>query len=146
MEQKLLSKLQAQCSRREYCSRDIYDKALKALEGDAAGAQEILGSLIKDGFVDDLRYASAFARDKASLQGWGPIKITHMLRAKGIPSDTIRQALAEIDAPKAEEKLRRLIEAKRKTLEGDPAARLKLIRFALSRGYDYDAIRPLLDD
>ena len=144
MNAKVLTRLQAQCSRREYCSREVYAKAVKALEGDESGAAEIVEALEKDGFVDDGRYAAAFARDKASLQGWGPIKITHMLRAKGIPDALIRQALAEIDSPKAEEKLRRLLEAKRKTLEGDPAARLKLIRFALSRGYDYDQVSSLL--
>ena len=144
MNQQLLSKLQAQCSRREYCSREVYAKAVKAMEGDEDGAAEILAALVKDGFVDDSRYAAAFARDKASLAGWGPVKITHMLRAKGLPDSIIRQALAEIDASKAEEKLRRLLEAKRKTLEGDPAWKLKLIRFALSRGYNYDQISSLV--
>ena len=93
----VLNRFQRQCSRMESCSRDIYRKALKALDGDAEAADRLVASLVADRFVDDLRYASAFAREKASLQGWGPVKITFQLRGKGIPDETIREALAEID-------------------------------------------------
>ena len=32
-----------------------------------------------------------------------------------------------------------------KTLADDPQGRLKLIRFALSRGYDYEPVRPIIE-
>ena len=41
---------------------------------------------------------------------------------------------------KALEKMEKVLEVKWKTLSGDPAGRLKLIRFALSRGYEYSQI------
>lgn len=138
---KVLDRLENQCSKREYCTRDVRQKAMKALEGDAAAADEIVASLVNDRYVDDLRYASAFAREKASLSGWGPIKIRYALRAKGLGESDISAALEEIDSDKADERLRRLLEVKAKSLEGDPQRRLKLIKFALSRGYDYDDIK-----
>lgn len=138
---KVLDRLENQCSKREYCTRDVRQKAMKALEGDAAAADEIVASLVNDRYVDDLRYASAFAREKASLSGWGPIKIRYALRAKGLGESDISAALEEIDSDKADERLRRLLEVKAKSLEGDPQLRLKLIKFALSRGYDYDDIK-----
>lgn len=138
---KVLDRLENQCSKREYCTRDVRQKAMKALEGDAAAADEIVASLVNDRYVDDLRYASAFAREKASLSGWGPIKIRYALRAKGVGESDISAALEEIDSDKADERLRRLLEVKAKSLEGDPQLRLKLIKFALSRGYDYDDIK-----
>ena len=49
---KVLSSLQRQCSRRECCSSDIYKKALKALDGDAAKAAAILESLKADKYVE----------------------------------------------------------------------------------------------
>ena len=67
---KLLSSLQALCARKEYCSADIYKKALKGLDGDEEAAAAMVASLVEDKFVDDLRYATAFARDKACLDGW----------------------------------------------------------------------------
>ncbi len=141
---KLLDRLEAQCSKRECCTRNVRMKALKALEGNSASADEVVASLVHDGFVNDLRYASAFAREKASLTGWGPVKIRFALRAKGIGESDISAALEEIDSDKATERLRRLIEQKRKSLEGDPQIRLKLIKFALSRGYDYKDIEELV--
>ena len=81
----VLSRLQKQCSKAEYCRADVYRKALKALDGDAEAAAQVVASLVEDRYVDDVRYASAFAREKAALQGWGPVKIRFQLRAKGVP-------------------------------------------------------------
>lgn len=138
---KVLVSLQGRCARREYCRAEMRQKALKALDGDAAAAEEILESLVVDGFVDDARYAGAFAREKAVLDGWGPVKIRYMLRGKGIEASDIDEALASIDAGAASEKLDKLLAAKAKSLQGDPQARLKLIKYALSRGYNYEDIK-----
>jgi regulatory protein len=120
-------------------------KLLKVFDGDADKAQEVLDSLVGDRFVDDARYAAAFARDKARLEGWGPVKIGFKLRAKGIPQAAIDEGLSRIDADEAQEKLFRLVLAKRKSLEGDPQIKLKLLKFALGRGYSYDQAAPAVD-
>ncbi len=137
---KVIDRLKAQCSRREYCRSDVMKKALKALEGDAAAAEEVVEELVAEKYVDELRYSSAFARDKASIAGWGEVKIRYMLAGKGIPKEVIDEALGEIDGGKASEKLRKLLEVKAKSLKDDPHIRLKLLRFALGRGYKYDDI------
>ncbi len=140
----VLSRLQNLCARSEHCAADVYRKALKALEGDAEAAAGVVAALVGDGYVDDLRYATAFARDKAALTGWGPVKIRFALRAKGLPEETVAAALAALEPERAEEKLRRLVEAKAHSLEGDPQRRLKLLKFALGRGYDYDSVEKII--
>ena len=72
---KVLDRLRGLCSRREYCYADVLKKAKDALDGDAQGAKEVADVLVEDKYVDDLRYASAFARDKSAIQGWGEVKI-----------------------------------------------------------------------
>ncbi|MDY6443924.1 MAG: RecX family transcriptional regulator, partial [Bacteroidales bacterium] len=79
------------------------------------------------------------------LSGWGPVKIRTTLLARGVPRDAVLAALDEIDPERASAKLEKVLEAKWRTLQDDPQGRLKLIRFALSRGYDYDPLRPLID-
>ena len=143
---KVLSRLETQCARREYCVADITAKAVKAMEGDTEAAREIVESLVSDSFVSDLRYASAFAREKASLTGWGPIKIRFALSAKKIDKANIDAALEEIEPEKASDKLRRVMEQKWKSLQDDPQGKLKLLKFALSRGYDYDDVRALAEE
>lgn len=143
---KVLNRLQTQCAKREYCSGDVFRKAVEALDGDRDAAAKMVASLVGDKFVDDLRYATAFARDKARLSGWGPEKISWLLSGKGIPKDTIRQALASIEPEDAARKMRSVLEAKARTLKGDPGGKLKLLKFALSRGYSYDVVSKVVDD
>lgn len=143
---KVLSRLENLCAKQECCSQDMLQKALKALDYDTAAAREVVDYLIKDKYVDDARYAAAFAREKAAITGWGPVKIRFALAGKGIKGEAVDAALDEIDGSRAEVRLRKLLETKWKTLEGDPQAKLKLLKFALSRGYEYDQIKSLVDD
>ena len=106
----------------------------------------MVDSLVEDGFVSDLRYSSAYAREKASISGWGPLKIRTALLAKRIERSVIDEALGEVDDDRAQEKLRKVLQNKWRSLSDDPQGKLKLIRFALSRGYDYDSVRPVVED
>ena len=144
-EKQVFDALSAQCAKREYCTSDVRRKALERLEWDAAAADAVVASLVDEGFVDDRRYAAAYARDKSALAGWGPVKIRSALLARGVPREVVLDALGEIDADRAADRLEKVLEAKWRTLRDDPQGRLKLIRFALSRGYDYDSIRPLIN-
>ena len=139
-----LSRLQKLCSKAEYCRADVYRKALKDLEGDTEAAGQVVEQLVADKYVDDARYASAYAREKAGLQGWGPVKIRFQLRAKGVSDADIASALQEIEPEKADARLEKLLAAKARTLEGDPQFRLKLLKFALSRGYEYNTVEAAL--
>ena len=139
-----LSRLQKLCSKAEYCKADVYRKALKDLEGDEEAAAKVVEALQADKYIDDARYAAAYAREKATLQGWGPVKIRFQLRGKGVSDAHIAAALEEIEPDKAEARLAKLLESKAKTLKGDPQGRLKLIKFALSRGYDYDVVKKMV--
>lgn len=137
---KVLDRLERLCSRCEYSRADVMTKALKALEFNREAAREVVDSLVESGYVDDLRYATAFAREKSSLTGWGPIKIRMALSAKGIQRDIQDSALAEIDSSRADARLEKLMESKWRTLKGDPEAKLKLLKYALGRGYGYDEV------
>lgn len=128
------------CSRREYCVSDIRTKLMKELEGDAQKVETALNKLIEERYVDDLRYATAYARDKASISGWGATKIRYMLSAKGVAKDVISEALNEVDESKAASRLEKLLEHKYKSLKDDPQWKIKLLRFALGRGYSYDEV------
>ena len=143
--EKVLDRMRNLCSRREYCRSDIMKKALEALDGDRESAEKIIETLVGEKYIDELRYSSAFARDKASIAGWGETKIRYMLSAKGIPRDTISLALEEIDEGKAAGRLEKLMENKFKSLKDDPQCRMKMLRFALGRGYGYEEVSSVLD-
>ena len=123
MEEKdCLSRLQKLCSKAEYCEADVYKKALKYMDSDAEAAARITRSLVEERYVDDLRYAGAYVREKANIQGWGPVKIRFQLRAKGVSDTDIASALQDVEPEKAEAKLQKILEAKARTLQGDPSS------------------------
>lgn len=126
------------CARSEQCSGDIRTKLLKAgLPRDRT--EELIGFLRRERFLDDARYARAFARDKARLGCWGPRKIRLHLGAKGVDDTTASAAIAEVDAEDFVEGARKAAEAKARNL--DLTARediAKLYRHLLSRGFDSD--------
>ncbi len=141
----VLERMRALCSRREYCVSAIRKKVVTALAGDSEEADRIVSKLVEERYIDDSRYASAYARDKASIAGWGATKIRYMLSAQGVSREAISAALEDIDAGRAEQRLEKLLENKYRSLKDDPQCRMKLLRFALGRGYSYDQVNPVID-
>lgn len=142
---KVLPYLQDLCAKREYCRSEMLKKAESAFEGDRAAAEQAVEALVAERFVDDARYAAAFARERSALTGWGPEKIRYALTMKRISKEDIKAALEEIDPEAAGRKLEKLVQAKCRTLQGDPYIKFKLIKYALSRGYRYDEVEPVVE-
>lgn len=143
--EKVLDRMRNLCSRREYCRADIMKKAMSALDCDREKAEKVIEILVAEKYIDELRYASAFARDKSSISGWGETKIRYMLSSKGVPREVIDKALEEIDESKAMTRLEKLMENKYRSLKDDPQCRLKMLRFGLGRGYGYDEVSEVLE-
>lgn len=99
-----------------------------------AEQDEVLTSLIETHYVDDERYARAYVRDKLTFEHWGRRKIDAGLWQKGISEELRSVALAEIDEQEYAEVLRTVIDRRC----NDP--REKIVRYALSRGFEYDII------
>lgn len=146
MMEKVLDRMRNLCSRREYCRSDIMKKVVSALDGDREKAEKVMEILVAEKYIDEFRYASAFARDKSAISGWGETKIRYMLSSKGVPREIIDKALEEIDESKAMTRLEKLMENKFRSLKDDPQCRLKMLRFGLGRGYGYDEVSEVLEN
>jgi regulatory protein len=142
-----LSKAMAQCSKREYCTEDIRSK-LELWGVGSADTERIIAALIKENFINESRYASAFVRDKFRYNKWGKIKIAAHLRIKKIPSDKIRTALESIDYEVYIKVLRELIEKHKKSIKAKNqyALKAKLLRYGLSKGFESTLIYELLNE
>ena len=134
----IFNRLAQLCSRREYCSRGVLDLLRRKGVGEK-DAEAVLERLRADRYVDDARYARAFARDKALLAGWGPRKIAYALSLKGIPGDVVQAALAEVGEDERFRRMEEVIRGKWRSVKAvtPQEHRAKVLRFALSRGYDY---------
>ena len=144
--QQALARLQGQCSKAEYCTGQIR-KRLERWEILPEQMGEIIAALVKDKFVDDFRFASAYVRDKARFAKWGRRKIAYNLKMLGIAANLVQEALDENGDLFSEEVLEELLRRKWNSLgEKDTVAvkREKVLRFGLGRGYGYDQILPII--
>lgn len=142
---KALNIVAGQCSKKEYCSSDVLSK-LRRWELEEKDIAEIMAFLIKNRFLDDTRFAEAYARDKFRFNRWGKIKIAQMLRRKQVSDSVIEQALATLPAEDTDATCLELLRQKNKSVKDeDPYKRkAKLIRFALSRSFDYETVNRCL--
>lgn len=144
MDKQWLNSMMAYCSRSEHCVFDVMEK-LSAAAVSEDDANEIVQELIRLGYIDELRYARAFVNDKFRFNKWGKIKIAHALRQKKVASNVIQEALDAIDDEAYNQVLMQLIESKKKTTKATATQqRAAVMRFALSRGFEYETIMRLL--
>ncbi|MDR1554264.1 MAG: RecX family transcriptional regulator [Prevotellaceae bacterium] len=133
-----LIRLQKLCS---ICEKSAYDVRKKLIEYkiETAKIAEIIQKLQNTGFVDDCRFACFFARTKHNLSKWGKQKIEYQLRAKQISETIIAKALNEIPDDLYNKTITAELAKKLKTVNANSQSELvaKLMKFALSRGYDY---------
>lgn len=145
-EKEALSKCMAICSKAEKCVSDI-QKKLDNWDVPEQLAARIIDELISQKFIDEDRFTKFYVRDKFRFNQWGKIKISFMLKSKGIHQNQIDDGLAEIGDQEYLETLQNLIQAKLKKIKfkDEYDKKSKLIRFAQSRGFEYDAISKVVD-
>ena len=134
-----LQRLAAYCSRSERCISDVCRK-LDALEIPADWQKRIIQHLQKEKFLDENRFCKAFVNDKAKYNRWGIDRIRFELRKKQISEPLVCEALKALDPEESMERLRILIEQKKKSVKGknEWEIRQKLMRFAASRGFSLE--------
>lgn len=136
-----LNALMRYCAKAERSSGDAR-RLMKSWGVPDADQSGVLARLRELKFIDDVRFANAFVRYKSQFDGWGIYKIRAGLKAKGIAAEIISEAIAGIDTEENKDKLMSLLERKARTVKGNTAyeVKTKLIRFGLSRGFEYDDV------
>lgn len=142
---KAIDRAQWLCSQQEKCSFDIKKKLIQ-WGVDSENIQIAIDSLINDKFIDEARYAVTFAREKARFSKWGPKKIEYSLRSKHIPDDYIKRALKEAEEFFDYDTLKELLIKKAKMVNHKNSydLKVKLLRFGVSRGFEYDDVKSIL--
>lgn len=142
-----LSKAMKLCSGREFCKKDIREKASSWGVGPDDTAK-IISMLVSEKFIDEHRYAAAYVRDKFNYNKWGKVKIAASLKMKGIPQEIIREAIDSLDADKYRQSLEALINSQRKRVKSKNLYDLKgkLMRYGLSKGFESGLLYEILGE
>ena len=136
-----LTALMRLCARAEKSTGDAR-RLMRDWGVDERAQEEVLRKLTEQRFIDDVRFAEAFVREKVNLSGWGAYKIRAALSRKGIDRQTIDRALAGVDPAQNAERLRQQLARKMRSVKAATAYELKtkLMRYGLSLGFDYESV------
>ncbi len=132
------------CARRERAPAEVQRRII-ALGLSDTEAQQLWTHLLRERYVDEHRFARAFAHDKLRLERWGRHRIRLALRQRGISESIIEQVLQELDAEEYAEALHQLLMQKRRQYANHPQSALK-VRAALYRaGFEPDLIEAVVN-
>ena len=110
-EEQAYAKLAAFCAAAEHCESELWKKLTQwGISTSASG--DIIRRLLKENYINDIRYGNCFVRDKFKYNKWGRIKIKQALVQKGLSASVIEQSLEEIDEQAYEELLLDLLKKK----------------------------------
>lgn len=140
------TRAEAYCSAAEHCRSEV--RAMLERHGaEKPDIESIINNLVKEGFIDESRYARAFVHDKVRFAKWGKVKIAQALWQKRIPQDITDAALESIDDDEYLAALKDVVKAKFRTVKGatEYERKMKTMRSVCSRGYEPALVRKVLD-
>jgi len=142
-----LAKIYRYCAYQERSHREVKEKLFSyGLHSDEV--DQILSKLITEGFVNEERFAKAFAGGKFRIKKWGRLKIENELNALGLSPRCINNGLKEILDEDYVQTLQQLLKKKNNTLEEPDQfkKRNKLAQYAIGRGYEPDLVWKLIKE
>ena len=136
-----LQKLRHFCRYQERCHSEARSK-LYRLEISGKHHDAIIASLIEDGYLDEERFAIAFAGGKFRINQWGKQKIKYALRQKQVSEYSIDKGLRKIVNDEYFAALKDLAEEKYSSLnEKNRVLRIKRTTdFLLQKGFEADFV------
>ena len=145
-DEEALNRVASYCSAADPCRAEVNEKLQRCGIAYETIAR-ILERLETEKYIDDERYCRAFVNDKFRFAKWGKMKIAQGLYMKKIPSDVAWRHLNEIDEEEYLSILRDLLASKRKSIHAKDDYELngKLMRFAVSRGFELKDIRRCIE-
>ncbi|MDQ3394638.1 MAG: RecX family transcriptional regulator [Bacteroidota bacterium] len=135
------------CSYQERTQKEVrsklYDYGLKTDD-----VELIIADLVTDNFINEERFAIAFAGGKFRIKKWGRLKIHAALKVKGISDYCMKQALKSIDEEDYHIVLCQLLE-KKSALEKEKNVFIrkdKIAKFAISKGFEPDIVWSIINE
>lgn len=138
-------KIKPYCAYQERCHSEVKEK----LYGYGLHRQDVevlISRLIEENYLNEERFAIAYAGGHFRVKKWGKIKITQGLKQKGVSAYCIKKGLQAIDADDYSKVLEKLTAAKWKTLAGQSkmARPFKCRQYLLQKGFENELISEAL--
>ena len=135
------AKIEMYCSRAEQCAFAVRKK-LQQWHVPVQDADKIVEELEAEGFIDESRFATAFAHDRLKFGKCGRNKIRYELYQKHIADKHVAEAMQSLEEQLYADTLHSVAQTKLRALKAlaPDEQRRKLTAFLLSRGFETDLI------
>ncbi|MBK6937392.1 MAG: RecX family transcriptional regulator [Chitinophagaceae bacterium] len=137
-----LQKLKHYCAYQERCHSEVREK-LYSLGVWKSTHDEIIATLIEENYLNEERFALAFAGGKWRMKQWGRIKIKYELKQKQLSDYCIKKALKQIDEDEYRQVLKTLATDKYAALKNEQylVRKKKTMEYLINRGFEMDLAR-----
>ena len=144
-EEDALKKIKHYCAYQERCHSEVKEK-LYSFGLYKQQVENILSKLIEDNYLNEERFAIAFAGGKFRMKHWGRKKIEYELRQKQVSTFCIKLALKAIDEKDYHSSLLKLATSKWNSVSDEVVyARVaKTYAYLLQKGYESSLIQQQL--
>ncbi len=130
------------CAYQERSQQEVRDKLYGyGLHHDEV--EENISELITQGYINEERFAKAYAGGKFRVKGWGKRKILQGLKQHRISEYCIKKGMLEIDPDDYFETLMKHVEKKKPSIKTDSEYILKgkLTQHLIMKGFEMDLIQ-----
>lgn len=141
LEKIILDKARKYCTYQERSQQEVRDKLYEwGLHRN--DVEQGIAQLVSENYLNEQRFAIAYAGGKFRMKGWGRIKIKLALKQKKVSDYCIRKALEEISSRDYHNTLNKILSAKNKEVkEKNPLKkRYKVAQYAISRGFEPEMV------
>ncbi|MBL7745152.1 MAG: RecX family transcriptional regulator [Chitinophagaceae bacterium] len=141
-----LQKLKHYCSYQERCHHEVKQK-LYDLGVSKRDHDEIISTLIEEGYLNEERFAIAFAGGRWRMKQWGRVKIKYELKQRQVSEYSIKKALKQISEEEYLRVLKELADEKYGSLKGEHylARKKKTMDYLLQRGFEMELVKGVIN-
>ncbi len=142
----IYNKLRHYCAYQERCHEEVRTKLL-SLKIYGNNLEEIINKLIEDDFLNEERFAKAYAGGKFRIKKWGRGKIINELKKRKVSAYCINKAMLEIGQEDYLLTLNKLVSVtlKKYKTNNDFETKNKVTRYLISRGYESELVWDLVN-
>ena len=147
MNKPFLQKAAGFCAYQERTHAEVRDRLYEwGIRGDEA--EEMIVYLIENNYLNEERFAKAYAGGKFRMNQWGRVRIKHEMRYKGLSDYCIKIGLAEIDEGDYLETIKKMInrKANKDDFENPYLKKHKLARYIIGKGFEQELVWRLLEE
>lgn len=136
------------CKYQDRCHSEVRNKLLElGCRGEELEA--FIAEMVAGGFLNEERFAKAYARGKFRMKHWGKLKIRQQLKMKKISDYCIKKGMEEIDGEEYLSVAKEIVEKKWQELSSERSIATrkgKVYRHALQKGYEADIVLETINE